>query len=138
MRRKRSNWFTIVATDLFSSAFAAILLLDAVTPKETGMAAEAQAVRIEYSHIEGKCPNDPDAVILMFRDSGEWVSTQDSNLSASANGNTCVMTGAMKLFLAEEPTDACILITELSPPDPEEFSVMITGLGFQEQVKTCI
>jgi hypothetical protein len=48
LRKRKRDWFPIVATDLFCGALCAVIILDAVTPKERGTVGDVLFVEISY------------------------------------------------------------------------------------------
>lgn len=134
MRRRRGGWFTIVATDLFSGAFAAIILLDTVSPKELGSVAEQQEVRIWYPNRENACPADPGALVFSFRNGGEIVTTLDGFRLQSGPAE-CAIVGLVDVFV-NEIDEPCLLITEFAGPVPK-IHVSVSGVGYDKFPEQC-
>jgi hypothetical protein len=133
--RRRGGWFTIVATDLFSSAFAAIILLDTVSPKEIGSVAELQEVRISYPAGETPCSTDPDALVFSFRNGGEIVTTLNKDFEFASTEAECVIAKLVEVHI-DEIDEPCILIAELARPIPE-ISVSVSGVGYDKVPDQC-
>ncbi|MFN3627939.1 MAG: hypothetical protein ACK4S3_08680, partial [Parvibaculum sp.] len=112
MRRRRSGWFSIVATDLFSGAFAAIILLDTVSPKELGSVAEQQEVRISYSKGDLACPADPGAIVFSFLNGGDIVTTLNG-FGLQSTSTECAIVGFVDVY-ATEIDEPCILVAEFA------------------------
>ncbi len=134
MRRRRGSWFTIVATDLFSGAFAAIILLDTVSPKELGSVAEQQEVRIYYPNGGTACPADPGALVFSFRNGGDIVTTLDG-FRLQSGPSECAIVGLVDVFVSEidEP---CLLVAELAGPAPT-IRVSVSGVEYDEVPDRC-
>ena len=123
---------------MFSGAFAAIVLLDTITPKEAGAVAEAQEVRISYSTSAGAtCVQDGNSLVFSFRDGGEIITTSQRNFGARLESNNCVVSGFVEVYLAEVD-EPCVLVVELLGTEPKEFDVSMTGNpGFSQRVPPC-
>ena len=139
MRRRRNRWFTIVATDMFSGAFAAIVLLDTITPKQMGIRPSSQEIRITYSVAGGaKCPDkaDGDAVVFSFLDGGNPQSTIDKGFQSNLVGQNCVISGFLNVYYPDfkEP---CVLSVIGGPP-PAAIRVEVTGSSYNDTPKSCI
>lgn len=109
----KGRWFTIVATDLFAGAFAAILIIDAATPKEPYSVGEPTLFQMTFDApgIEIDC-RDPNNVLLAFTDDqGEPIMTGDLDLSGSRSGDKCQVTGLIHdVSVNAPPDDARILV----------------------------
>jgi hypothetical protein len=106
-RRSKSDWFTVVATDLFSGCFAAVLILDSVTPKETPVQRRTANVEVEYSlpPSRGSSCFGPSAIGVTFQDAaGSQFSTLDMAPNWTPDGQVCRLTGL--LDIAEGTTTA--------------------------------
>lgn len=139
MRARRNRWFTIVATDMFSGAFAAIVLLDTITPKHMGLPSTAQEVRLIFPIQGGTvCPNadDGNALIFSFLDGGEPQSTIDKDFRATVIGNRCVVTGFLDIYF-KNIEDPCILVTLPGKP-PDRIDVEVTGVGYAASPPSCL
>lgn len=99
-RRSRSDWFTVVATDLFSGCFAAVLILDSVTPKETPVQRRAAHVEVEYNlppSRSGSCFG-PSAIAVTFQDaSSSEFSTLDMAPNWTPDGQICRLTSLLDI-----------------------------------------
>lgn len=135
MRRRQGGWFTIVATDLFSGAFAAIILLDTVSPKELGSTAEQQEVRIWYPVGETGCPVDPGSIVFSFRNGGEIITTLDSGFHLNSTPTECAIVGFVDVYVSEID-DPCLLVAELGRPYPT-VHVSITAVGYDKVPEQC-
>lgn len=95
--RQRSDWFTIVATDLFAGAFAAILIIDAATPKHPVALGQATLFSMRYAaptSSQGIDCNDPNNVVFLFTDEqGDSYNTLDVDLSSQRAGEYCEVIG---------------------------------------------
>lgn len=100
MTQPRADWFSTVATDLFASCFAAILIIDSVTPKEIGTSSRPIPIEIEYnlpdqrnflgrSRDAGTCLSEA-AIVVSFDDrSGRRHSTLTLEGHWAPDGRQC-------------------------------------------------
>ena len=109
------NWFTIVATNLFASSFAAILVIQAATPKEPYSFGEPTLFPMTFeagdpgSGID--CRNPHNVLFAFTDDQGEKVLTRNIDLSGSRTGTKCNVTGLIhEVSVNEPPGDARILV----------------------------
>lgn len=117
--KARSDWFTIVATDLFAASFAAILIIDSVTPKEIAGVGQPQIFQLEYQVAQRKpsfCKNEHALAFFATDNSGAAISTIPQKLSASRVGNTCKVIGLFPdSTLSAAPDDGVVIVVELDP-----------------------
>lgn len=132
----RRDWFTIVATDLFAGSFAAILIIDSVTPKELAGVGELELIEIEYDAPAGSFVDcdDPGAVVFSFEDdTGERFNTLDQGgFAASRNGTRCKVLGVIgNVALTGPPENPRALVVEFDPSvtggQPQEIDVTVGG-----------
>jgi hypothetical protein len=115
--REGADWFSTVATDLFASCFAAVLIIDSVTPKELG--SSVRPVPIEETRVEGTClPRG--AVVVSFDDrSGRRHSTLTIEGHWSPDGPNCRFVGVVS-GLTDEPIVNLALTLGVYPTAEEE------------------
>lgn len=78
LKRRRSDWFSIVATDLFCGVLAAVIILDAVSPKEIVGVNEPTALVLQFNRSpQWRCAQDT-AMFVSIRSNGQWKSSLDS------------------------------------------------------------
>lgn len=109
----KGRWFTIVATDLFAGAFAAILIIDAATPKEPYSLGEPTLFQMTFNAPgnEIDCRNPNNVLFAFTDDQGEAILTRDIDLSGSRAGDKCQVTGLIHdVSVNEPPDDARILV----------------------------
>ncbi len=137
----RRDWFTIVATDLFAGCFAAVVIIDSVTPKE--IAAAPQSMLFEMSYPSKTtlvpCGANRAAVGLSFRDDTERLDTiNDGNFSGSRRGGRCVIIGVFQgVKLTSPPTDARLLVVENDPNPVADFGFDEVEINFNEFTCKC-
>lgn len=105
------NWFTTVATDLFAGAFAAVLIIDAATPKKPIAQEEPVILTITYDGTGVDC-RDANHIHFAFSDDyGDLFRSQDAKLTGSRMGSDCVVTGLLEqVSLGAPPDDARMLV----------------------------
>jgi len=77
LKRQRADWFSIVATDLFCGALAAVIILDAVSPKEAFAGRTSTFVSIAYTHPSGRTCRAASEVELSMSLDGNRISSLD-------------------------------------------------------------
>jgi hypothetical protein len=128
--REGADWFSTVATDLFASCFAAVLIIDSVTPKELGSSVRPVPIEVEYNlprtatfpgetRVEGTClPRG--AVVVSFDDrSGRRHSTLTIEGHWSPDGPNCRFVGVVS-GLTDEPIVNLALTLGVYPTAEEE------------------
>ena len=117
--KARSDWFTIVATDLFAASFAAVLIIDSVTPKEIAGIGQPQIFELEYQVTNRNptfCQNEHALAFFATDDSGAAVSTVTQKLSNSRVGDTCKVIGLFPdSSFINAPDDGVVMVVELDP-----------------------
>jgi hypothetical protein len=76
--RQRKDWFPIVATDLFCGILAAVIILDAVEPKEVGAFGKTILVEISYPNKGTRAAKDCadyGRIVFLFKDGAGWANT---------------------------------------------------------------
>lgn len=139
MLRRRNRWFTIVATDMFSGAFAAIVLLDAISPKEVGNEPSTQELSMTFQSQSGNCPTDTGAVVLRFEEGGDIKNTLENQFKFSniqQTGQSCIFSGPVEVY-TNEISNVCFLIAELIGPDLTFVEVEVTGANSVGRVGHC-
>lgn len=91
LKRKRSDWFSIVATDLFCGVLAAVIILDAVSPKDVAAAHEPMLVALDFERRATlRCARDT-TIFLALHINGRLVSSIDGpDPSVTETANRCV------------------------------------------------
>lgn len=118
----KGNWFTIVATDLFAGSFAAILIIDAATPKEPYSLGEPTLFQMTFeagnsgSGID--CRNPHNVLFAFTDDQGDKVLTRDIDLSGSRTGTKCKVTGLIHDVSVNEPPDDARILVVYRPRPP--------------------
>ena len=112
---EKGDWFTIVASDLFAGAFAAILIIDAATPKRPLALGQPTLVDIRYdvsTEIGGTECRDPTNIAFIFRDdTGEEFNTLNLDLAGRLAGGRCQIIGVVDdVALSAAPTEAEVLL----------------------------
>jgi hypothetical protein len=94
LRRRKRDWFPVVATDLFCGVLAAVIILDAVAPKEASSQGGEALLTITYKRGDppfrgsvNEC--SPGSVVFRFRDETKSHSTLDTSAQGSAIDETC-------------------------------------------------
>ncbi|WP_298280501.1 hypothetical protein [uncultured Bradyrhizobium sp.] len=128
MRKFRSDWFTIVASDFFSNCFAAILILDAVSPKDVVVTPGLAPFRIEYNLPQNiDCQKDKWAIALSFVDDQNqpFNTLSDApDAEAEREGNKCVITGSLDgIVLAGKPDKLKIIVVDAPDSVPSDLTV---------------
>jgi hypothetical protein len=134
--RRRRIWFSIVATDMFSGAFAAIVLVDAVTPKQILRPILNEPVELSYEKSNKyACPADGSAIVFSFRDGNDVRSTLKENFQVNDTGSRCTISGTLSMDLTGEPEKPCVTIFELRGAEPPKIDVDITGLPWTKDLR---
>jgi hypothetical protein len=128
MAKFRSDWFTIVASDFFSNCFAAILILDAVSPKDIISSPGLEAFRIEYTLPSSvDCGKDVSAIVVSFVDDDGYPfdTLKDApDAKAERDGDKCVITGSLDgISLAGKPGSLKVVVTAAPDATPAELRV---------------
>lgn len=119
---QRSDWFTIVATDLFAAAFAAILIIDAASPKELFVQPSDAYFEMSYplgkATNSGKAPCKDNNVAFAFSfldDDGNYRNSlgSEAKLSVNEEGDSCIVRGLfIDVTVATEPREPFVLLLE--------------------------
>ena len=128
MRTRRNRWFTIVATDMFCGAFAAIVLLDTTSPKYLGLLSAPQDVRITFPKSTAfGCPEhgDGNSLVFAFTSGGDEVTTFDQEFDVTEIGDDCQIAGSVQTF-SSDVQGACLL-TVLPGVDLSSVRVQMAG-----------
>ena len=137
----RRDWFTIVATDLFAGCFAAVVIIDSVTPKEIAAAPQPMFFEMSYPAKTSKvpCGANKSAVALSFQDDSKRLDTiNNGNFSGSRRGNMCVVTGVFQdVELSSPPSDARVLLVEKDPDPTAQFAFDEMEVDFNEYSCEC-
>jgi hypothetical protein len=125
LSRNRRDWFPIVATDMFCSLLAAVIILDAVSPKEIADAGRTIYVRLEYKKDQTKLCDRGRIVLSFFDDGGSPYSTLDEG-QAIDGGEICIVEAWFPdAQLEHGPTDAVLLVAEYA--SKEDVEVQVSG-----------
>lgn len=124
---------------MFSGAFAAIVLLDAISPKEVGVEPSTQELSMTFQLQSGNCPTDTEAIVLRFEEGGDIKNTLENQFKFSniqQSGQSCVFSGLVEVY-TNEISNACFLTAELIGPDPTGVTVEVTGANSIGNVEQC-
>jgi hypothetical protein len=92
LNRKRRDWFSIVATDLFCGALAAVIILDAVSPKEVLASQVPILITVRYEKQRADQCGQIAAVTMGFELANRrFTSLDDLAAIPSDTGNACVL-----------------------------------------------
>lgn len=86
-RRRKSDWFAIVATDLFCGALCAVIILDAVSRKAPSLIDGPGRLSLSYQVPAGKPCSSFLVLALIDTAAGEYLV---STIRAANNGGHCV------------------------------------------------
>jgi hypothetical protein len=136
MRRiKRKDWFPIVATDLFCGALAAVIIIDAVTPKESGASPSPHLAVLEYKKDSRASCADTSALVFAFSANGKRYSTAEGLTPAWGDlGSKCQLKFLLTSALSRTLRDPELLVAQY-PGSPGTVSVRI--IGFRPLVFDC-
>jgi hypothetical protein len=104
----QGRWFTIVATDLFAGAFAAILIIDAATPKEPITIGEPTLIRITFDAGPAgalDCILPYHVVVAFTDDQGEDVNSREVRMTGARQANNCISIGVETDLSVSSPPD---------------------------------
>lgn len=130
-----SDWFVLVATDLFMAAFAAIIIIDIISPKyPKGEVGNATSSEFVYS-ISGdqSCTNfDHQTVAFKINDGTDSYTLFDLNsISAGRLSDKCVVTGKFE-DIGVEVEQHCLLISGPMKQWPKAVELTISnGVSLQ-------
>lgn len=112
--RRRRDWFPIVASDLFCGALAAVIIMDAVSPKEPAIAEETAMFELTYPRGTSDC-SDPHQLALSFLDGSNkrFNTLSRANAVNGAVDHNCVLQVLIEGVSAEgEIQEPKVLILE--------------------------
>jgi hypothetical protein len=97
LMKRRRDWFPIVATDLFCGVLCAVIILDAVSPKEIGSPGRTLLIDIAFPDkanlgqaYANRCADDLGRVVFSFLDNGNPISTiAGGDTQGVMTGDTC-------------------------------------------------
>lgn len=127
----QGRWFTIVATDLFAGAFAAILIIDAATPKEPITIGEPTLIRVTFDAGPAgaiDCIHPYHVVVAFTDDQGEEVNSREVRMTGARQANNCISTGVETDLSVSSPPDNLRYVIAFRPaslPPLEEVNVQI-------------
>ncbi|NEH61403.1 hypothetical protein [Rhizobium ruizarguesonis] len=124
--RRRRDWFPIVASDLFCGALAAVIIMDAVAPKEPAIAEETAMFELAYARGADDC-DDPHQVALSFVDGSNkaFNTLSGANAVNGAVDDKCVLQVLIEGVSAEgDLQELQVLILE-SPQGAAVKSVLV-------------
>lgn len=130
IKHSRRDWFPIVATDLFCGVLGAVIILDAVAPKEIGAAGEVALVEVSYQKQQ-KDDCTSSGVIFTFEDNTGHMfnSLDDGNSIGMQVGDKCVMQALFPDVVIDGPLQhPAVLVTEYATVTAPQ--VEIRGPGF--------
>jgi hypothetical protein len=138
LRITRKDWFPIVATDLFCGLLAAVIIFDAVSPREVSTAGQDILVEFSYPNAIGPnsaaaCEDDKSRLIFSFVSESTRRSTAaDANLKADQEGGLCRVQAAFSdVHFDRELEDPLMLITE-SRVDLSNNKIVVTVSGLSD------
>ncbi|KXF82974.1 hypothetical protein [Enterovibrio coralii] len=117
----RGEWFTIVATDLFAASFAAILIIDAASPKELFVEPSDSYFELNYPLLDSErgsipCERNDIAIAFSFLDDDgvyQHSLSGEAAVTAVAEGSNCIVRGLfLNVPIATAPREPLILIVE--------------------------
>lgn len=114
LKRRKRDWFPIVATDLFCGTLAAVILLDAVSPKITGSVGEIAFIELVSKAANGDDCTDIGRIIFFFIDAGDRLNTKDHGNSLGAKvGEDCVVQAFFpQVVTTDTPDEAAVILAE--------------------------
>jgi hypothetical protein len=128
LRHRRGDWFSIVATDLFCNILCAVIILDAVSPKEKLRDTFPSFIELMIDKSAGSnCAFDPRGVVLIFEDASHGRrDTLDKSPSLTEDNDKC----RIRYFLTDltaggKPSDVHVVLTEY--PNTPKISVRFNG-----------
>lgn len=130
--RKR-DWFSVVATDLFCGVLAAVIILDAVTPKEASSAGSEVLLTLVYksaSRQPGEPPNtcQVNNVVFQFRDAATTYNTLDAISTASLVDGNCRVEAFFPDVNVEQDMSNTVVVVAQYAGELERATVFMTGL----------
>ncbi len=115
LKRGRSDWFPIVATDLFCSVLAAVIILDASAPKYD-LQSQSEPALVTLAYEKGLLANCNDLTRIAFAikvRSRTFNSIADGRGVSTDNDGTCLLQYAFpKLARDDWPREALIGIAD--------------------------
>ena len=126
--RRRRDWFSIVATDLFCGLLAAVIIFDAVSPKETFSGSLPLFLTVRYDKPAAHSCDSTSSVVIAFTVAGQRFSTLDGLPAiASTNGSTCVLRYLFHTSVLSPRIEAPkVLISEMNGT-PRSVSLNVLG-----------
>lgn len=133
LKRQRRDWFPIVATDLFCGVLAAVIILDAVAPKEQSSAGSEVLLTLTYKNAprqnsEGANNCHAEGVVFHFRDASDDHSTLLPGTTASLVNDTCRVEAFLPDVNTDEPFSDTVLVVAQYAGELTEAVVSMTGL----------
>jgi hypothetical protein len=126
--RRRRDWFSIVATDLFCGVLAAVIIFDAVSPKESFSGGVPLLLTVRYDKPANHSCDSKNSVAIAFTVAGQRFSSVSGLPSIpGTNGSTCVLNYLFQTA-KESPhiDDAKLLILEMNGT-PRFASIQLLG-----------
>lgn len=141
LTRAKRDWFPVVATDLFCGVLAAVIILDAVAPKEVSTAGTAVLLTLTYESAppqNGEPPNTcrKESVVFRFRDASTTYDTLgEMTFPSWVNGECRVETFLPEVNTADGLHDTVLVVAQYAG-DLITAKVTITGLPEEIECRT--
>lgn len=137
LRKRRRDWFPIVATDLFCGVLAAVIILDAVSPREVSGAAQVVYMEIAFPDRTGlsgygdRC-QDVGRVVFSFMNDSKRVNTLiEGGTDGKLTDGICRLQSLFPaIHFDREFERPSVLIAEY-PGDVDALEVTITVPGLE-------
>lgn len=128
LKRNKSDWFAVVATDLFCGVLAAVIILDAVAPKEVSSSSSEVMLIMTYASSANACGKND--VVFQFRDASSAHNTLENDLTTAAliDGKCRLEAFFPEVNLTEGVKDPLVLVAEYRG-DLQDADIEISGIG---------
>jgi hypothetical protein len=130
LKRQRSDWFSIVATDLFCGALAAVIIFDAVSPKEPYAGRTATFISVEYTRPPKRTCHGATEVELGMTVDGNRVTSLDGMPSIVTDGvGKCMVQLLLQSAAVHGSIKDITVALSKYPGAPIQLSVQPLGQG---------
>jgi len=130
LSRRRRDWFPIVATDLFCNVLAAVIILDAVSSKEIGVAGAPVFMQVLYPKSRSDVCENMGVVFAFDDSSGAMLNTIDGGNAAGeeVDGNCVIQVLFPDVVFQGTLNNPRALVTEFAGQGLPK--VFVSGPGF--------
>lgn len=139
LTKRRRDWFPIVATDLFCGVLCAVIILDAVSPKEIGSPGRTLLIDIAFPDksdlgpaYANRCAGDLGRVVFSFLDNGNPTSTiAGGDTQGAMMGDKCHLQAFFPSVHYEKGLDSPRITVAEYADALDNFEAIVTAPGLE-------